>query len=56
MKKIKNPEETINMTDFDLVQKTISLSEKHFELKIYFDNFIEHFEQIKELISKNEIK
>ena len=52
MKKIKNPEETINMTDFDLVQKTISLSEKYFELEIYLDNFIEHFEQIKNLLTK----
>ena len=56
MNKIGSPEETINMTDYDLVHKTISLTEKNFELEVYLKNFIEHFEKIKELINKKEIK
>ena len=56
MNKIVSPEGEKNITDNDLVHKAISLSENNFELEIYLNNFIEHFEQIKEFINKNEIK
>ena len=56
MNKIGGPKETINMTDYDLVHKAISLTQNYFELEEYLKNFIEHFKQIKELINKNEIK
>jgi len=52
MNKIGSLEEIKNMTDCDLVQKTISLTENYIELEIYLNNFIEHFEQIKKLIKK----
>ena len=52
MNKIGSPEEIKKMADCDLVQKAISLSNNYFELEIYLNNFIEHFEQIKKLIKK----
>ena len=53
MNKIGSPEETINMTDYDLIHKAKSLTENYFELEAYLIYFIEHFKQIKELINKN---